>query len=741
MVRSSTRQLPATASDVDAQLLGSLLNADSDPGDLERLEQALQLLRHSLREAESAPRDAQALLTDSFQVAAILADLQLDLESLLAGMLHPAVQRGVLSLPTVRNHFGEAVANLIEGVQRMDAVSSTVTLSDGGSGFERQHRQQDLVRRMLVAVISDVRVALIKIAERAQALRAVKKRPERQRAVASEVFDIYAPLAHRLGIGQLKWELEDLAFRYLYPEDYRRIAALLDERRLTRQEYIDGVTDVLHRALGEAGLDCDVQGRAKHIYSIWRKMTRKGISFSEVYDVRALRILVDSVRDCYTALGVVHGLWRNIPQEFDDYIAIPKANGYRSLHTAVYGPEGKVVEVQIRTREMHRDSELGVCSHWRYKGTDAAKEARAYEEKVAWLRQVLDWHETLSGGSTRRYDWDAGQDRVYVFTPDGHVVDLPTGATPIDFAYTIHTDIGHRCHGAKVDGRIVPLSYKLQTGERIEILTGRRSAPSRDWLRHDLGFVSTARARSKIQHWFRRQAREDNLQAGRQLLEREFRRLALDRVDLEALTRRLGMQTMDEVYVGLGAGELGTERVLNALQALLAPPPPAPRRKRAPRKPDQLTISGVGNLMTHLAGCCKPVPGDAIAGYVTIGRGVSVHRQDCSRLLQLQEREPERVVVVEWGEDPGQLYPVDILIEAYDRAGLLRDITTLLANERINVLRANTEVNRRRGVAVTRVTAEVASLELLGRVLSKINQLPNVIQVRRIAEDQSHERT
>ncbi len=413
------------------------------------------------------------------EMTQILLDLRLDTASLVAAMLYRAVREGRVSLQKVEREFGAEVAKLIEGVLRMAAISAIQNSTDEVVLGQRQ-AQVDNLRKMLVSMIDDVRVALIKLAERTSAIRAVKDGPEdKRRSVAEEVFNVYAPLAHRLGIGHLKWELEDLAFRYLQPEQYKKIARLLDEKRLARQDYIENVVDTLRQEILNFGIRCDVYGRAKHIYSIWRKMNRKNLDFSQIYDIRAVRILVPELRDCYAALGIVHSLWRHIPNEFDDYIANPKENGYRSLHTAVFGPEGKVLEVQIRTHAMHEDAELGVCAHWLYKGTDTKAKDQGYEQKIAWLRQVLEWHEELDDlpelvGELRA---DINPDRIYVFTPEGHVVDLPPKATPIDFAYRVHTEVGNKCRGAKVNGRIVPLTYLLKNGEQVEILTNAKAHP------------------------------------------------------------------------------------------------------------------------------------------------------------------------------------------------------------------------------------------------------------------------
>jgi len=674
------------------------------------------------------------------EMAEILADLQLDQDTLVAAIMYRAVREEKLSLGEVEAQFGETVAKLISGVLRMAAISYQRGDSDERVFGKQSDEQADNIRKMLVAMVDDVRVALIKLAERTCAIRAVKVASlNRRRQVAREVADVYAPLAHRLGIGHIKWELEDLSFRYLEPADYKRIASLLDERRIARQEYIEEVLELLRGELKNAGIDGELSGRAKHIYSIWRKMRRKGIGFSQVYDIRAVRILVPTVRDCYTVLGIVHSLWRNVPNEFDDYIASPKENGYRSLHTAVIGPENKVLEIQIRTYLMHDEAELGVCAHWRYKGTDTDAVQDGYEQKIAWLRQVLEWHDELGGdGEQIKDDFKAfDQDRIYVFTPDGHVVDLPNTATPLDFAYRIHTDVGHRCRGAKVNGRIVPLNYHLKTADQVEILTGKREAPSRDWLSSALGYINTARARAKVQHWFKIQARDDNIAEGQRLLDREFKRLALLHLDFDALARTLNMQSLDDLYAAVGANDIGVGQVLSAAQRMIKArhpeQPVIPFRAKSPRqkKDSDIYIEGVGNLLTQIANCCNPVPGDAITGYITVGRGVSIHRSDCSNMLQLQADEPERILKVDWGETPQSSYSVDIIIEAYDRHGLLLDITVLLDSERINISSMQTLSDKGKNTVDMMMTLEIRSFDELSRVLTRLSQLPNVATARR----------
>ncbi|GAC1039105.1 GTP diphosphokinase [Pseudomonas sp. No.117] len=673
------------------------------------------------------------------EMAEILADLKLDQDSLIAAIVYRAVREGKATLESAAEHFGPVVAKLIEGVLRMAAISES--LNPRKSMVLGSQTQVDNLRRMLVAMVDDVRVALIKLAERTCAIRAVKNATEERRnRVAREVADIYAPLAHRLGIGHIKWELEDLSFRYLEPQQYKQIATLLHERRLDREQYIADVMRQLRDELTATGIKSDLSGRAKHIYSIWRKMQRKGLEFSQIYDVRAVRVLVPEVRDCYTALGIVHTLWRHIPREFDDYIANPKENGYRSLHTAVIGPEGKVLEVQIRTHAMHEEAELGVCAHWRYKGTDVKSASNHYEEKISWLRQVLEWHEELGdiGGLADQLRVDIEPDRVYVFTPDGHAIDLPKGATPLDFAYRVHTEIGHNCRGAKINGRIVPLNYQLQTGEQVEIITGKQGSPSRDWLNPNLGYVNTSRARAKIVHWFKFQARDQNVAAGKAMVERELSRLALPPVDFDKLAEKVNYKGAEDMLAALGAGDLRLAHVMHAAQQLVEPDKGSDTLDLIPRKPTNkpgkrgdVQIQGVGNLLTQIAGCCQPVPGDAIVGYITLGRGVTIHRQDCANALQLASREPERTIQVSWGPVPVQTYPVDILIKAFDRSGLLRDVSQILLNERINVLAVNTRSNREENTANMLLTIEIPGLDALGRLLGRISQLPNIIEARR----------
>lgn len=590
-----------------------------DPAlDRQALQEACEFARDLEQQANTTPHhwsEDASTFRAGLDIAEILADLKLDQDSLVAAIIYRGVREGKITLAAVHQRFGPVVAKLIEGVLRMAAISASINPRE--SVVLGSQTQVENLRKMLVAMVDDVRVALIKLAERTCAIRAVKEADEEKRQrVAREVFDIYAPLAHRLGIGHIKWELEDLSFRYLEPEQYKQIAKLLHERRLDREQYINDAMANLRQELEATGIKADISGRAKHIYSIWRKMQRKGLQFSQIYDVRAVRVLVPEVRDCYTTLGIVHTLWRHIPKEFDDYIANPKENGYRSLHTAVIGPEGKVLEVQIRTHAMHEEAELGVCAHWRYKGTDVKAGSNQYEEKISWLRQVLEWHEELGdiGGLADQLRVDIEPDRVYIFTPDGHAIDLPKGATPLDFAYRVHTEIGHNCRGAKINGRIVPLNYSLQTGEQVEIITSKHGTPSRDWLNPNLGYITTSRARAKIVHWFKLQARDQNVAAGKTLLERELARLGLPRVDFDKLAEKANMKIAEDMFAALGAGDLRLAQLVNLAQQLVEPERGSEQLELIPRKATgykpgkrgDIQIQGVGNLMTQMAGCCQP---------------------------------------------------------------------------------------------------------------------------------------
>ena len=682
--------------------------------------------------------DSSSYIT-GLEMAEILAELHLDSETLIASILYRTVRESRISVDILRSEFGDGVAKLVEGVLRMAAISEMDTTRTRVLG--QSDDQVENVRKMLLALIDDVRVALIKLAERTCALRAVKGAPEeKRRRVAREVFEIYVPLAHRLGIGQLKWELEDLSFRYLQPENYRRIAALLDERRVDRERFVSEVTDELRRQLDRANIDAEVSGRAKNIYSIWRKMQAKNLDFTQIYDIRAVRILVPEIRDCYATLGIVHNLWRVIPNEFDDYIATPKENGYQSLHTAVIGPDRKVFEIQIRTFAMDEDAELGVCAHWRYKeGITDPGYKDSYTEKIAWLRQLLAWHDEMGmvGGLAEQLRSESTTpDRVYVFTPEGHVVDMMKGATPLDFAYYVHTEVGNKCCGARVNGKTVPLNYPLQTGDRVEVLADDNSTPSRDWLKPGLGYANTPRAQAKLIQWFKTQGRDQNVAHGKALLAEEFSRLAVANPNYRDLARKLGCKNDEALFAAAGVSAITVAEVINAAQELskllcLIDDPSV----SAERKTESDVVYGAGRLPAQLAGCCNPKPGDAIVGCVMDSNQVIVHRSDCAEVRVYQYTRHENLIDVQWSEGRKVSMLVDIYILAYDRGGLLRDITTILANEKIEVMEVNTRTDRTSGTARMQLQVEVSSLQVLSRVLEKISRLNNVIEARRLDVD------
>ncbi|HXZ91269.1 MAG TPA: bifunctional (p)ppGpp synthetase/guanosine-3',5'-bis(diphosphate) 3'-pyrophosphohydrolase, partial [Burkholderiales bacterium] len=607
-------------------------------------------------------------------------------------------------------------------------------------GSPQQHHE--VLRKMVLGMVEDVRVVLIRLASRTQTLRWFAKNPVDERAAyARETLDIYAPLANRLGVWQLKWELEDLSFRYLEPELYKKIAGMLDEKRAEREHYIQNSMAQLAGALRAAGVEAEIAGRPKHIYSIWNKMRSKGLDFSELYDVRALRVIVGSTKDCYTALGVVHDLWQPIPKEFDDYISRPKGNMYQSLHTAVIGPEGKTLEVQIRTEAMHRHAELGVAAHWRYKEKGAGARAEGkFDEKIAWLRELLAWRDEVADSASwaEKTRQAALDDTVYVVTPQGKVVDLPVGSTPIDFAYALHTDLGHRCRGAKVDGQLVPLETPLRSGQRVELVVAKSGGPSRDWLSAERGFVKSPRARQKIRQWFNSQALAETVAAGRATVEKESKREGVVHANLDALAGRLGFDRQDDLYAAVARDEVNLRQLqaaLRAMQGAAAPAPqapakaPAPRRARPASGDKGILVVGIDRLLTQLAKCCKPVPPDPIRGFVTRGKGVSIHREDCAGLRRLAEQYPERLIDAQWGGKAGASYPVDMVVTASDRPGLLRDIGDALAREHINVTAVRTQ--SREELAFMRFTFDVADLAQLRRAFAAVKNVAGVIRAAR----------
>ncbi|MBW7765237.1 GTP diphosphokinase [Enterobacter hormaechei] len=700
---------------------------------------------YCLRTTQGHP-DAELLLWRGVEMVEILSMLNMDIETLQAALLFPLADADVVTEDVLRESVGQSVVALIHGVRDMAAIRQLKAAQTDSVSSE----QVDNVRRMLLAMVDDFRCVVIKLAERVAHLREVKDAPEDERVLAAkECTNIYAPLANRLGIGQLKWELEDYCFRYLHPAEYKRIAKLLHERRIDREHYIEEFVSGLRQSMKEENVRAEVYGRPKHIYSIWRKMQKKHLAFDELFDVRAVRIVAERLQDCYAALGIVHTHFRHLPDEFDDYVANPKPNGYQSIHTVVLGPGGKTVEIQIRTKQMHEDAELGVAAHWKYKEGTSGGGRSGHEDRIAWLRKLIAWQEEMadSGEMLDEVRSQVFDDRVYVFTPKGDVVDLPAGSTPLDFAYHIHSDVGHRCIGAKIGERIVPFTYQLQMGDQIEIITQKQPNPSRDWLNPNLGYVTTSRGRSKIHAWFRKQDRDKNILAGRQILDDELEHIGISLKEAEKfLLPRYNFNELDELLAAIGGGDIRLNQMVNFLQAQFNKPSAAEQDAAALKQLQQKTyapqqrskdngrvvVEGVGNLMHHIARCCQPIPGDDIVGFITQGRGISIHRSDCDQLAELQSHAPERIVEAVWGESYSAGYSLVVRVTANDRSGLLRDITTILANEKVNVLGVASRSDTREQLATIDMTIEIYNLQVLGRVLGKLNQVPDVIDARRL---------
>lgn len=664
-------------------------------------------------------------------IAGILEGLELDPWIVHAGMAAPLVAAGHLLPETLEAKLGAEAAGLVRQALALPALEAYT--GQGGEPLSPGHAEN--LRKLLLAVVRDGRVILIRLAERLHELRAAKRAaPELQRRLAHTTREIYAPLANRLGIWQLKWELEDLAFRYLEPEHYRQVAGWLKDRRSAREAHLAAAAAELSEELREAGIQADVAGRPKHIYSIWRKMQRKGLSIEEMYDLLALRVLVEDVAACYAALGVVHGLWRHIAREFDDYIAAPKDNYYRSLHTAVLGPEAKPLEIQIRTREMHRHAEFGVASHWRYK--EGVHYDPALETRIGWMRQLL-----APGGDEdfiERFRTELVEERVYVLTPKGAVFDLPRGATALDFAYYVHTDVGHRCRGARVNGRMVPISQVLEDGDQVEIQTSREGEPSRDWLNVQYGYLVTPRARDKLRAYFRQQDRGQNVSYGRDALERELERLGLRDFRHDRLLKHFQFESLEELFAALGAGDLSSAQLAGALQRELAEERPAVPLKPARTAPQRgrggppVLLPGVsGAVLVSLARCCRPVPGEAIHGYITQGHGVSVHRRNCTSLARLAARVPQRLTEVQWAPDGGRGQPVEIALEARERRELLHDIMALLADEELRLVALDSRADADTGLLRLRLTVNISDLPQLSRLLNRLMQIPGMQRAAR----------
>jgi GTP pyrophosphokinase len=645
----------------------------------ERGNQAVPLLRTAIHLIPSS------FIEEGLGLANILLEIGLDNEGLAAAVIYPALKTSEIHLDTVSDHLGENNARLLRDSIQMGALGKLQHLE------ERKSHQLENLRKMLLAMVADVRAVLIILAERLWLLRQAKTLSKNeQEKFAEETMDVFAPLANRLGVGHLKWEMEDLCFRYLKPDIYKKIAKWLDSKRDEREIYIQKVMQILRENLAKKNITSfDITGRVKHIYSIYRKMQRKSSEINEIYDISAVRVLVSDIEDCYAVLSIVHEMWRPIPSEFDDYITHPKPNGYRSIHTAIEGPEERIVEVQIRTFQMHQESELGVAAHWKYK--EGGGQTSDYEAKIAWLRQVMEWQKEVSketpGKENKAPPKDLFADRVYVFTPTGEIIDLPQGATPLDFAYHIHSEVGHRCKGAKISGNIVPLTYHLQTGEKVEILTAKQPNPSRDWLNPHSGYLTTQRAKSKVLHWFKAQESEEPEEKPKEKKEADI----IKELELPILKK---------------------SRVSN-------------------KAAQDIQILGVGHLLTQIAKCCKPLPGENIIGYITQGKGVSIHRNTCKNIITISENSKNRLIEVDWGEKISDLYPVDLKIEAYDRQGLLRDVTTYFSSEKINVLGIQTFTDKNSHEAHLNLTIEISNLERLQFILSQLKKIPNIIRIWR----------
>ncbi len=689
----------------------------------------LSMLRRAFEVAEEAHKSqkrftGEAYITHPLATAQILADLGIDPVAVAAALLHDVPEDTDFTLADVEEAFGAEVAQLVDGVTKLSKFSTR----------SHEEQQAENIRKMFLAMADDIRVVLIKLADRLHNMRTLYALPsDKQGRIARQTLEIYAPLAERLGIWGVKWELEDLAFKTLEPDAYRELARMLDTRRKQREAFIRRSMEALRPELEKAGIKAELSGRPKHLYSIWKKMQRKGTDIDEIYDVYAIRVLVEEIKDCYAALGVVHSMWRPIPGQFDDYIAVPKPNLYQSLHTAVIALDGNPLEIQIRTQTMHQVSEVGIAAHWRYK--EGSRSDREYDQKLAWLRQVMDWQRDASDATefVEGVKLDVFQDQVFVFTPKGEVKDLPAGATPLDFAYLIHTDVGHRCIGAKANNRLVPLDYKLKNGDIVEIVTTKSEhGPSRDWL----NVVRTSHAREKIRQWFKRQERDENITHGKESIDRELKRLARTSMGAVGQDRMLEIariykyETLDDFFAAVGYGAVGAQQVVTRLgvvdDAQLALPPTAP--PPSPSRQGGVQVKGVGDLLVRFGKCCHPIPGDPIIGFITRGKGITVHLRSCQTVMG--ERETARLIDVEWESAAQQTYPISIRLEAYDRTGLLSDISQIVAESKVNILAANVAVTPDR-TATVRATLEVASVAQLAKVMSRLERLKDVISVQR----------
>jgi GTP pyrophosphokinase len=706
----------------------------SPPGTTETragpLAAAEALARTTSAEGQEAPA-ARGLA-----IAGLLGDIRAEEDVRAAGLLYPLVEAGAITLDGVAKRFGEPLKRRVEEICRLGSFGLPPNWTPDKP---LPPPQAETLRKMLLAIVADVRLVLVRLADQLDRLqRARDASPDVRQRIATETQEIFAPLANRLGIWHFKWRMEDLAFGFLNPDAYEDITRFVSHTREAREARISHVIGILRSEMDQAGIRGQIEGRPKHIYSIWRKMKRKHVGVEQIFDISAVRVLVDTVPECYAVLGQVHSLWPYIPREFDDYIANPKGNFYRSLHTAVIGPGSEPLEVQIRTREMHEHAELGVAAHWRYK--EGGRGDPAFEQKIQWLRQLL----TPGDEPENERDFldrvrsEIFEDRVYAFTPDGDVVDLPAGATPLDFAYQVHTAVGHHCRGTRVNGRMVPLTHCLSNGDTVEIITAKNASPSRDWLLPQAGYLASARSRGKVRAWFRKLDQEQNQRSGKQLLDRELARLGIH-PDLAVLSARFGLPGPEQLWLALGAGDITLAAVIAAAERETAPPPPEVTeevqvKRRQPRGTagdGGISVSSVGDLLTHFARCCRPLPPEPIAGYITLGRGVSIHKSRCKNLLRLQADNPERIISVDWGEEEAATYPVEIRVEAWNRTGLVRDVSAVLADEKVDIMAMTTRTDRARHVATIELTVGIQGLEQLSRLMHRISRLPNVTSARR----------
>ncbi|MPW43428.1 bifunctional (p)ppGpp synthetase/guanosine-3',5'-bis(diphosphate) 3'-pyrophosphohydrolase [Acinetobacter guerrae] len=724
-----------------------------DGAELNKLEDIAYLILQ--KELALSTNHSSNTFSTGIGMADILAHLHADEDTLCAAMLYRCVRENVITLDEIQKKFGDQVYNLVTGTLAMGKLSELIEknkrLEDHFNNNQREHLSG--IYKMLISVTEDVRVVLIKLAERTLALRelATSSR-ERQERVAREILTIYSPLAHRLGIAQLKWELEDLAFRYLAPDRYKEIASLLNEKRLEREQYIQFVIEKLKAELCEHGIESEITGRVKHIYSIYRKMKSKNLSFDQLYDIRALRVLVKTIPECYHSLGIVHQIWRHIPHQFDDYITNPKANGYRSLHTAVIA-ENKSLEVQIRTYEMHEEAELGVCSHFNYKEGSKTTD-HSFNHRLHSLRAVLEHYQERNESNVHKNEDESENledlqnfedfEKIYVFSRDGDIKELPRGSTVLDFAYHVHTEVGNKCYAARVNQRYVPLTYALKTGEQVEILTKKDREPNRDWLVNSLGYIKTSRARDKLRHWFRQQDRSKNLEVGREILNKELSRLAIHpkSIDLNDYSSHFNLKTGDDILVALVSGDISLHALINQVNRqmhldndepeLVLKPTLNPRASHT-LSAHGILIDGLDNVELHIAQCCQPVHGESIGGYITLNRGVSIHKVACPDYLRMIKNEPERAVEADWEMQPTRGQSVQIVIDAYDRRGLLKDLTQVIFSDQINIRQVNT-ISEADGIANMKLLIEVKGLAQLSRLLARLEQQPGIISARRLIQ-------